>query len=333
MAITAINNLPGPFSSGPFAYTDTAPVVFRFLSLLDARQCAQVCNAWNAAMQTPGIWWTLSENEKIPHIEGHDVDTAKADFQFMYPRTHGARQMAPLGRFVGIVPQIDQGVFEVFRTIMDPYDPTKKMSETWVFVVEPESIYRDDGDEEFLNALKTEGDFETDEEISELKKHGVLIHYSLKNLKVCADHPVTNKGTKVFGYFEPEALKQCSTIAKGVRVTLMRVEVPESTRNKTWPQQKDVLAENEHVPAKLCTRAFYNATNILNKLTCPDKIEGHRFTFSRTEEIEIGNNKYAVVIGGFALGVGVEVRCNLVLSHDRIGAAPVLPTEDLAIEH
>lgn len=333
MPFSATTNPPDqPFSLGPSPHVDTVGHVSQLLGLAGVMPCTLVCKAWHNTMQDPSIWFALFDTESIPRIEGHDVAAAKEDFQFMYPRTHSARQMAPLGRFVGIVPPINQVVFEVFKTIVDPYDPTRKMSETWMFIVEPESMYRDDGDEEFLNALKTEGDFNTDADISELKKQGVLYPYSLKNLKVSADHPVTNKGTKVFNYFEPEALKQCSTISK-VCVTLMRKDVPESTRNKTWPQQKAELAENGHVSVKLCTRAFYNATNILNKRTCSDKKEENRSTYSGTEEIKIGNDKCVVVIGGFALGVGVIVIDGIGSAHPHNGAVPVLPREVLAIEH
>jgi hypothetical protein len=329
MSVNATTNSPDqPFSFGPSPHVDTVGRVSQLLGLAGVIPCTLVCKTWHNTMQNPSIWFTLFDTESIPRIAEHDVDTAKEDFQFMYPRTHGAKQMAPLGRFVGIVPQVDPVVFEVFRTMMDPYDPTRKMSETWVFVVEPESIHRDDVDEVLLNALKTEGDFDTDAEIDDLKKQGVLIPYSLKNLKVCADHPVTNKGTKVFGYFNADVLQQCSTISKAVRVTLMRKEVPESTRNKTWPQQKAELAKNGHVPVKLSTRGFYNATNILNKGTCPDKQEGTRSTFSRTsDEIKFGNNVRPSAIGGFAPGAGVYVYYNPHNANDNRGAAPAVPAE------
>src|SRR6202044_2889615 len=107
---------------------------------------------------------------------------------------------------------------------------------------------------------------------------------SLKNLKVCAEHPVTNKDTAVFCYFDPDALTHRSTISKAVRITLMRKEVPESTRNKTWNEQKEELAEKGHAPVALCTRAYYNAGNILNTGTCPDKQEGKHYTYSRTSD-------------------------------------------------
>jgi hypothetical protein len=324
------NNNPSVlFSAGPFPHEDIAQVGFQSLTLVDAGRFSQVCKAWNAAMQSPGIWLTLFDVEKIPRIKGR-VATAQEDLRFMLPRTCSAKQMAPLGRFVGVVPLVNPVVFEIFRTIVDPYDSTGKMSETWVFVVEPESIYRDDVDEDLLKALKTEGDFDTDAEIDDLKKQGVLIPYSLKNLKVCADHPVTNKGTKVFGYFNADVLQQCSTISKAVRVTLMRKEVPESTRNKTWPQQIDELAENGHVPVKLSTRGFYNATNILNKGTCPDNYDGSRYTFSRTsDEVKAGNDVRPSAIGGFALGAGVSVYAFFDPAYDYYGAAPGVPEEVL----
>ncbi len=306
---------------------DIVSRIFQFSGLDGVIPCAYVCKAWHDTMQHPSIWFTLFETESIPRIEGNDVATAKEDFQFMYPRTHSAKQMAPLGRFVGIVPQVDQVVFEKFRTIIDPYDPTKKMSETWVFVVEPESIYRDDVDEPLINALKAEGDFNTDAEIDELKKQGVRFPYSLKNLNVCGEHPVTNKhNTKVFGYFHPNVLKQCNTISKAVRVTLMRKEFPECTENKRWVQQKKELAKNEHVPVKLSTRVFYNVTNILNKGTCPDKKEGNRLNYSRTsDEFMFGNEKRPATIGGFDVTTGVYISHEQDHPFDGFGAAPEFP--------
>jgi hypothetical protein len=328
MSVNATTNSPDqPFSFGPSPHADTDGRVTQWLGLAGVIPCTLVCKTWHNTMQNPSIWFTLFDTESIPRIAEHDVDTAKEDFQFMYPRTHGAKQMASLGRFVGAIPQVDPVVFEVFRTMMDPYDPTRKMSDAWVFVVEPESINRDDVDDGLLKALKTEGDFDTEAKDDELNKQGVLIPYSLKNLKVCADHPVTNKDTKVFGYFDRDVLQQCSTISKAVRVTLMRKEVPESTRNKTWAQQKAELAENGHVPVKLSTRGFYNATNILNKGTCPDKQE-HRWTYSRTSnEIEVGNNKRSVGIGGFFPGAGVSVNDYVDRAHVSFGAAPAVPAE------
>ncbi len=128
-------------------------------------------------MQHPSIWFILFETESIPLIDGHDVNAAQEDFQFMYLRTFTAKQMAPLRQFVGIAPRIDQGVFEIFRTVMDPYEPPKKMNETWIFVVEPESIYRkgDSVDDKLLKALKNEGDFKTNAETGDLKKQEALI--------------------------------------------------------------------------------------------------------------------------------------------------------------
>jgi hypothetical protein len=330
MSVNATTNPPDqPFSSGPSPHVDTVGRVSQLLGLAGVIPCTRVCKAWHNTMQDLSIWFTLFDAESIPRIEGR-VATAREDFQFMYPRTHSAKQMAPLGRFVGIVPQVNPVVFEIFRTMEDPYDPTRKMSETWVFVVEPESIYRDDVDEDLLKALKAKGDFDTDAEIDDLKKQGLLIPYSLKTLKVCADHPVTSKGTKVFGYFDADVLKQCSAISKAVRVTLMRKKVPESTRNKTWCQQKEELAENGHVPVKLSTRGFYHATNILNKGTCPDKQKGIRSTYSRTsDEVKEDNNVRPSAIGGFALGAGVRVNDLFARTNACSGAAPAVPEEVL----
>lgn len=202
------------------------------------------------------------------------------------------------------------------------------MSETWVFVVEPESIYRDDVDDKLLEALKTKGDFEANATDDELKKRGVLIPYSLKNLKVSGHHPVTNKGTRVFGFFASEVLSACSRTSKVVRVTLMRKEVPASTRKKTWAHQKDELAENEHVPVKLSTRAYYDATNILNKGTCPDKKEGNLYTYSRTgDEIKVGTDPVILAIGAFAPGTGVNVYYYYSHAYDISGTAPAVPAE------
>ncbi len=314
-----------PFSCGPSPHADTDVRVAQLIGLEGVIPCTLVCQAWHNTIQDPSIWFTLFDTESIPRIAEHDVATAKEDFQFMYPRTHGVKQMAPLGRFVGILPQVDPVVFEIFRATMDLYDPTKKMSETWVFVIEPEGIYRNDVDDKLIEALKTHGDFDADATDEDLKKQGILLPYSLKNLKVCAEHPIPNKDIKVFNYFQPEVLNQFSTISKAVRVTLMRKEVPESTRNKTWPQQKDELAKNEHVPVKLCTRVFYNATNILNKGTCPDKKEKNRWTFSRTaDEIKRSDDSYPPAIGSFYPDGGFRVSIEVDSPSPYAGAAAVL---------
>ncbi len=309
------------FSAGPFPLEDIAKVGFEFLTVEDAGRFSQVCKAWNAAMQSTGIWSTLFDVEKIPRVEEGAL-TVQEDLRFMFPRTYSARKMACLGKFVGLVPMISAKPFEMFKTAMDPYEPNKKFSETFSFIVEPTEIYRD-YNEALLEALIANGDFESQApENKNPQENGLRIPYSLKNLKILAEHPLAKKGEgPVFSSFDPEALTQCSRIAKTVKVTVMRKEVPEQSRNLTYSGQIECAKEKGHVLVPLCTRGYFDVVEILNKNTCADSREP-RLTYSRTsDEIKIGNDKYPLAIGCFAPGIGVDVYNSYDDAYSNRGAA------------
>ncbi len=349
MAVTTTHFLP-PFWEGPFGHPDISPVGFRYLNLSDAGQFSLVSKAWNEAMGTPSIWLTLSAKKKIPHIEGR-ISTAKKDLRYMLSHTISARQMACFGKFVGEAPTISATAFDMFKTAMDRYEPSKKLSNTFVFVVEPLAIYRD-YDEALFKELIANGDFDaTAPENENPKEDGLWIPYSLKNLKILAEHPLFKKGEgPVFRNAFPEILKQCSRISKAVKVTLMRKRVPEESRNLTYSDQKNRLKEKGHVIVSLCTRGYYDLLEILNKDSCPD-LEKPRWTFSRTcDEIVVDNKENPVTIGGFAPRGGFARRGGFaprtaagtsgiyIASYYNpatagTGAVPVFPEEVLAIEH
>ena len=278
-------------------------------------------------MQTHGIWLCLFDNEKIPRIEGRS-ETAKADLQWMLCHTYSARQMACLGKFVGEVPKISAKAFEMFKTEMDAYEPDKKLSDTFVWVVEPTHVHRD-YNEALLNDLVANQVFDAGVlEEKKLKENGLLIPYSLKSLKILVDHPLAKKGKgAVFYCFNLVALEQCSTIARVVKVSLMRKEVPEQSRNLYVLAQKECLKQKEHEMVSLGTRGYFDCIEILNHDTCPDKDE----TYSRTSDVfKVGEERYPLAIGDFKSGVGLGVPYQICApAHDTIGAAPVFRQDSI----
>jgi hypothetical protein len=322
MAAPTNNNPSVLFSAGPFPHEDIAQLGFQFLTVADAGRFSQVSKAWNAAMQRPGIWLTLFDVEKIPRIEGR-VATAQEDLSFMLPRTYSAKKMACVGKFVGLVPMISEKAFEMFKTAIDAYESSKKFSETFSFIVEPIEIYRENN-EALLNDLIANGDFDAKAvENKNPQENGLRIPYSLVNLKILAEHPLTNKGgAPVFAKLRTETLKQCSTIAKRVKLTLMRKEVPRESQNLTFSDQNELLNEKGHVLVPLCTRVYFDGLEIMNSNTRP-------MTYSITSDgINIGNDKYSFAVGGFPLG-GAVVNVTTGGPIPLIGAAPGIPAEEV----
>lgn len=350
--------LPCPFFDSPGPNLDTTSVVISNLGLDAVMVCSLVSRAWNTVMQHGVIWSVLFDIEKVPRVSEMDGNSTslKEDFQYMYLRTASTRKkMAPLGCFVGIIPNIDFAKHTVFKTSYDAYDPTQKMDKTWEYVCTPLYIHRkyENGDEKLVGLLKTKGDFElqkTEEdfmllgpqggfetevetdETKELKKTGLLIPFTFRNLIVVANYVGEKRGIRVFGFVDPEVLNQCSGVPnRVVKVTQMRKEIPESTRNKTPTEQQAGLAQKGHKVVDLQTRALYNVLNILNKGTCPDSSkEDQEIYYSNTStEITIGNDNFPVVIEGF----GSYAYADIDVSHDEgqadevIGAVPVVPAE------
>ncbi len=149
------------------------------------------------------------------------------------------------------------------------------------------------------------------------------IPYSLSNLKILAEHPLPRKGDgPIFAEFRPESLAEYSTIAKRVKLTLMRKEVPGESQNLNCSDQKELLKEKGHVLVPICTRAYFDVLEILNNNNRPE-------TYSITsDEIKIGNDKYTFAIGGFPLGGGV-VNLSQGIPIEPIGAVPVVPAEEV----
>lgn len=319
-----------PFYYGPGPNADTVSLVTSYLGLDEVMACSVVSQCWRICMDNHAIWSGLFDTEYVPSEPGQRT---KEDFQYMYPRTATTRKkMALLGRFVGIMPNIDFATYTTYKTTMDPYDPAQKMDKTWEYVCKPPYLHRDyeEGDEELVKLLKTQGDFETTADPNELTKAGLLIPFTFRNLVVTANYVGVKKCIKVFGYIQSEVFNQCSKVPGGVKVHQMRTEAPTSTQNKAWAEQKAKLAQKGHQAVDLETRALYDALNILNKGTCPDRQQREdRCTFSRTSTTtKIGNNAISVIIGGFApRGTGVFGMASSNAADGVIGAAPAVPAE------
>ncbi len=173
-----------------------------------------------------------------------------------------------LGKFIGEVPMIKEEIFNMLKTGMDPYEPHKKMSDAFVVVLEPthwEVLY----DSVLFDDLLNNGDFEV---TGEEKEKGMLVPHSLKNVKILGAHAAKELGIKdVFNdaYLPSEKvqeiLNQCSTVAKTVKVTIMRVDAPPQTFGKSNGEQKDLLQLNGHENVSLCTRYYYNLVQKLGK--------------------------------------------------------------------
>ncbi|MGC1878282.1 MAG: hypothetical protein WA678_02755 [Rhabdochlamydiaceae bacterium] len=318
------NNLAWPFPT-----EDTLQYGSQFLKAADICHAAQVCKVWNTAMQNPDIWLQMFKNEKIPRIEGRTI-TAKEDFKFMDAITYSARKIACLGRFVGEVPMISANDFNKLQTAIDPYEPGKTMSQTFKVMVEPTHIHRA-YDATLSVTLTLTGDFDLNApENSNLERERLLIPYSLKNLKILAEHPLIKKGEgPVFSHFNSEVLSQCNHTLKTVNVHFMRIEVPEQSRNLTYADQKNRLKEDGYEIIPLITRLYFDVVEILTKDTCPDRKEEQQSTYSRTSDVlHSGNNVYPMAIGGFAPGAGVHVDDDYLVDADDIrGAAPGVPAE------
>src|SRR5215467_10538 len=186
--MAAITNISEqPFFYGPSPNDDTVPIVTSNLELAEVMACLAVSNAWNKTMNRV-IWPVLFDTENVPSEPGKRT---KEDFQYMYPRTATTtKKVAPLGRFIfGIMPNIDPAKHATFKTALDAYDPTQKMDKTWEYVCKPTHIHRkyEEGDEKLVELLKTQGDFETTADPSELKKTGLLIPFTFRNLVIIAN--------------------------------------------------------------------------------------------------------------------------------------------------
>ncbi len=315
-----------PFQAGPFPNNDILHYGLQFIDIADIASSALVCKAWEAAVQYHHIWLQLFANEKIPRIEGRTT-TAKEDFRFMRSITYSAQKSGWMGKFVGVVPKISANVFELLKTAMDPYEPDKKMSETFVIVVEPTNFHVPYHAGLFDDLVK-KGDFDTkSEEVGSFKKNGILIPYSLKNLKILAGYAAAKKGKgPVFNhaYLGAENLQkildQCSAIAKTVRVSIMRIEVPPQSCNESYDQQKGLLEEKGLEMVSLCTRFYFN----LGKHICRDKQAESSSIFSQTsDEVELGENLSPVVISepGFPGGICFHFSKSAL---EEVGAASVV---------
>jgi hypothetical protein len=218
-------------------------------------------------MQYPGIWLQMFEDEKIPRIKGR-ATTANEDFRFMKAVTYSIRKIGCLGRFVGEVPMISAEDFNKLQNKMDPYEPDKKMCETFRVIVEPTHIHRD-YDKSLLDALIKEGDFDpNDPRNSNLESQGLLIPYSLKNLKILAEHPLSQKSTKsVFNHFCPNVLDHFGSPLETVHIDFMRIKIPKQSRHLTYDGQRKMLESNGHEIMPLRTRLYFDVVEMLTEGT------------------------------------------------------------------
>jgi len=318
---------PLPFTTlGYFVHSSRS----RFLTIAALANCAQVNKAWNSIMHSSAMqsfWTAMYDAEKIPHIEGHDSEVIMKDYLFMSPRTYGARKITCLGTFIGDVPMMSATAFNKFKTENDAYEPNKKMSETWVIIVEPVKVQRP-SNKALLAALLSGGDFIDSQEQS------LMISYSLKNLKILAEYPLAKKGKwSALSYFYPEVLSQCNRVARTVKVTLMRKEVPEQSRNKMYADQKRCFEEHGHVIVPLSTRLCFDVIEILTNDDCPDR-KKPRLTVSRTsDEVKEYGSSYPAAIGAYHPGDGGRVHRVFDSSCDGNGAAPAVSAEVPAVSH
>jgi hypothetical protein len=324
--MSTINNAT-PFQAGPFPNNDILQYCMQFVKPTEIASCAQVCKSWETTMQLSSLWWHLFDQEKIPHVEGHDQTTAMQDFKLIYPMTYSKKNMACLGEFIGSVPNLSQEVFDTLMTGMDPYEPEKKMSKTFVVVVEPTHILRLFHQALFDDLVKN-GDFDVKTAaIDSLKENGLIIPYSVKNLKILGEHPLNKKGNGlVFNSNSLAILDQYNTIAKTVNLSIMRLEVPKESLNLPYLKQKELLKKYGQAMAPLCTRLYFDLGEVLTKGTCPDKKAEPLSSYTWTSDELQTDASHSLILGGFSPDSGLDFMLDEINStvHPSLGSVPYL---------
>ncbi len=265
---------------------------------------AQVCKLWDRSMQDPSIWEKQFEKEKIPKVAGKNRDY-KADFQVLYPMTLSARKIACLGEFVGEVPKISEDDFtRLFQN--DPYEPKKKIYETFRLIVEPHFIKRE-RENLLVENLLSSGDYQ--EENNSSPQQEILVPYSLKNIKILSSSSIAilkvNSGPVLRSY--PEVFKQCSYPATKVNVCFMREEVPKQSRMLHFTLQKELFNKDRFEVPRLSPRALLNVVKILTTGHCPDARETE-LTFSSTSDTaRFKYGESSLTIGGYSQDTGIVI--------------------------
>ena len=331
--MSAVNTQP--FHLGPFPNNDIFQYGMQHLTVADISTINQVCKAWNTTTQSPSFWLSMFETLKIPCVEGHEIETAKEDFIFLRRITHSAKKMACLGKLIGSMPRLSPEFFNTLKNAMDPYEPHKKMSETFVVVVEPTHIQWPDCDPSLLDDLVKNGEFDATVELQHVfTDQGIQVPYSLKNLKILAKYAAAKQGIKsVFNEAFlgdgplKQILAQCSQMAKTAKVTIMRREAPPQSFNKSDLQQQILLKQHGHEMAPLSTRFYFNLGMLLAK---DDQVALSKYSHT-SDQVKLDKKVCSVVIADFAVPGGICFHCGGAANKE-VGAVPILSAQVLQAE-
>jgi hypothetical protein len=298
-ATATTNNTPPAFLDGPFPHPDLVRGVLQSFEVQDIAHCALVSKAWEKAMNAPGVWLTMFDNEKIPRIPSR-ADTVKEDFKFMSKITLSKRQAAPLGVFVGEVPPISESTFKFLKYGKDGFEPSKYNDKTHVVIVEPthfiipyDADFAQNFDDWFVVKAPF-GNFEAeyrvagyDIEIDDAKTQ-MKIPYSWFSMLKLAQRSWTKTDRlfdKDIDHVVSKIFKDTVKFSETVNVYIMRINPPEIVKEKKCIVQKQIMKSKGYEIARFTPRIYFNMIELLNKGKCPDGTLSMR-TLDRVEFVD-----------------------------------------------
>ena len=299
-----------------------------FLTFHEVISSSIASKLWSRAMESETIWHGLYEREKIPEVSGSKE--YKKNFIFLYPRTISARQMSGLGTFVGIVPKISKKEFTRYCNKHDPFDPQKKIHETFCIFVEPVAFKRAYHRGLALDlCMKGDQGIEIVDQDDSSKKE-IVVPFSFKNIQVLTSHLLKECEVKVLAddndLFLPTHWR-FSNAPKIATLSIMRRHVPEESRGRLFFNQSQLMGKKGLESTPFITRFLFNVVEILNTKTCPDdcKSDGSVPTRSRAPEILVGADWYShLIVGGYRPTIGLQIELSNEASNS-IGIAPRFP--------
>ena len=108
-----------------------------YLNLAELGTSSRVCRSWNHYIGTAPVWKETTERMGIPLVVSLDrrhPRTHKKDLEALYPiTTSGLKISQTLGKPVGKTANISEKYF-LMLSQPDPFEPNKKMGETFRFV-------------------------------------------------------------------------------------------------------------------------------------------------------------------------------------------------------
>jgi hypothetical protein len=304
----AVNILPCDLRLGVIEYLDDVRAIGRL---------AKLSRSWNWVLADRNLWIKLSSREGVPLVEG-EGRSVRCDFRILYPMTVGGVRPQDIGAIFGRVvtlPKMSPVVFD--KIVASP-----EIRREFVIVNFPNEVEVSVGPERRF-VLDEQGRLQR--ATGPIEAGVIVCSLSMHNMRFLCSGSFNSNSF-------PDAFEQCNnSLEAGCFV--MRKEVPDDTRNKSWAEQKALLKSRGCVATPLEARTLFDLICIINTGRCFDGQQNPR-TFVRAApqtSKHLGNETlWPWAVGGFAPGVGLGI-INYFYDYGSVGVAPCVSAEVLPV--